>query len=55
MTQLPPDDAELLALLELARIGEDKARKLYETATAIADKYERRVQAKQGAAQKQKG
>ena len=50
MTQRPPDEAELLELLELARIGEEKARKLYETATAIAQKYKQRAQAKQTAA-----
>ena len=52
MTQPPPDEAELLELLELARIGEQKAKKLYETAMAIAEKYEGRAEAKLAAAQK---
>lgn len=30
MTQLPSDKAELLELLKLAKIGEEKARRLYE-------------------------
>jgi hypothetical protein len=40
MTQSPFDQAELLELLELAKIGEEKARELYQTATGIAEKYQ---------------
>ncbi len=54
MTQPPSDEAELLELLEIARIGEEKARKLYSTATAITEKYSRRAPAKLAAAQKQR-
>ena len=54
MSQPPTDEAELLELLELAKVGEEKARKLYETATVIAEKYEHRKEAKQAAAQKQR-
>lgn len=46
MTQPSLDEAELLELLELTRIGEEKARKLYETATAIVQKYKQQVQEK---------
>ena len=53
MTQPPLDEAELLELLELAKIGKEKARKLYETATAIAHKYEQRAQVKQAATSQQ--
>ena len=54
MTHPPLDEAELVELLELARIGAEKARKLYETTIAIAKKYERRAQAKLADAQKQR-
>ncbi len=54
MTQPPLDEAEQLELLELARIGEEKAKKLYETTMAIAKKYEGKAQAKLADAQKQR-
>lgn len=47
MTQSPFNESSLLELLELARIGEAKARELYSTATAIAEKYSRRSEALQ--------
>lgn len=47
MTKSFPDEKELAELVELARVGEKKARKLYEIATAIAEKYERRAELQQ--------
>ncbi len=47
MTQSFPDEQELAELVELARLGEERARKLYETAMTIAEKYERRASAQQ--------
>ncbi len=52
MTPHPLNEAELISLLELARIGEQKARSLYETATAIATKYQSRADDKLSTAQK---
>lgn len=39
MTQIPNEE-ELLEILELAKVAEEKARKMAELATAMAEKYE---------------
>jgi len=50
MRQLP-EEKELLALLEMARIAEHKARETSELATSIALKWRRRLENKQAAKQ----
>lgn len=52
MTQSPFNESSLLELLELARIGEAKARELYSQATAIAEKYSHRSEDLQATTQK---
>ncbi|MGK7878265.1 MAG: hypothetical protein AB4426_34675 [Xenococcaceae cyanobacterium] len=47
MTQQVPNEKELLEILELARVAEEKARQMAEMATAIAKKYEGWYKAKQ--------
>lgn len=42
MKQLP-SEKELLELLEMGRIGKQKARETSELATAIAHKYQKRI------------
>lgn len=51
MKQLP-DEKELLELLEMARIAEQKARETSELATKIAYKWQRRLETKLAAKQK---
>lgn len=45
--------AELAEIVEIARIAKEKARKLYETATEIAEKWQLRVETRQAATHKQ--
>ena len=52
MKQLPAEK-ELVELVEMARIAAEKARIMYETADAIATKWERRLEAKRAAKQQQ--
>lgn len=52
MKQLP-NEKELSELVEMARIAAEKAKATYETADAIATKWEHRFEAKR-AAKKQK-
>lgn len=52
MKQLP-EDKELLELLEMARIAEQKARETSELATAIAMKWKRRLENRRAAKKKQ--
>ena len=54
MKQLP-DEKELAELVELARIAAEKARAMSDMATAIAQKYQKRMhEVRQAAIQKQK-
>lgn len=53
MKQLP-DEKELVELVEMARIAAEKAKIMYETADAIAKKWEGRFQAKRAAKENQK-
>ena len=46
-----PNDHTLDELVELARDACEKAKTMYETATAIAEKWERRYQEKQATKQ----
>ena len=48
-----PNEKELLEILEIARVAEEKARVMSEMATALAEKCQRWYEAKQVAAQKQ--
>lgn len=48
----PPKEKELLELLEMAKIAEQKARETSELATAIALKWKRRLENRQLAKEK---
>lgn len=48
MTKHVPSDKELLEILELAKVGEQKLKEAAEMATALAQKYQRWYEAKQG-------
>jgi endonuclease III len=41
----PPDEAELQELLELAKVGEQKAKKLHDTVAALEEKYASKAKA----------
>lgn len=52
MKQLP-DEKELVELVEMSRIAAQKAKVMYETADAIAKKWERKLAAKREGKDKQ--
>ena len=52
MKQKEPDKKELLEILELAKVGEEKLRKMSELATEMAEKWQRKAEARRAAAAK---
>lgn len=50
MTEQVPNEKELMEILELAKVGEQKLREMSEFATAMAEKWQRRAEARRTAA-----
>ena len=53
MTEQIPNEKELMEILELAKLGEQKLRQMSEFATEMAEKWQRKAEARAAAAQKQ--
>lgn len=51
MKQKEPDEKELLEILELAKLGEQKLREMSEFATEMAEKWQRKAEARKAAAE----
>ncbi|MCL1470117.1 hypothetical protein [Argonema antarcticum] len=54
MNQKEPNEKELMEILELAKVGEQKLREMSKFATAMAEKWQRKAEARRAmAAQKE--
>ncbi|MGA9377323.1 MAG: hypothetical protein WBV73_00855 [Phormidium sp.] len=51
MKQKEPDEKKLLEILELAKLGEQKLREMSEFATEMAEKWQRKAEARKVAAE----
>lgn len=52
MKQKQPDEKELLEILKLAKLGEEKLREMSEFATEMAEKWQHKAEARRAAAAK---
>ena len=50
MTEQVPNEKELMEILELAKVGEQKLKEMSEFATAMAEKWQRKAEARRAAA-----
>ncbi len=51
MTEQVPNEKELMEILELAKLGEQKLREMSEFATEMAEKWQRKAEARKAAAE----